>query len=250
MNLKSYLNRIHYFKDPKVNIQSLFEIQTNQLLHIPFENLDCFNNLPISINLKNIEEKILDRKRGGYCFELNILFLEVIKEIGFKARPLLCRSMWRGNTINSKTHIAILVEVENKSYICDVGFGGPGFFSPLMFEVNQEFEQAIGTFKFVTDEVHGFILQKKINDSWLNVYAFNLDHVFENDLIMSNYYTSNFEESFFRKNLVASLFSENGRKTLMNKTFSRVVSGIVQTKELENEEEVWRILEEEFSIYN
>lgn len=248
MNLDLYLKRLSYNKKVQVSKQCLFEIQKAQLTHIPFENIDCLNKKVISLEISDIESKILIEKRGGYCFELNLLFQNALKQIGFEVRPLLCRSMWRGNTINSKTHIALLVELGSEKFICDAGFGGPGFFEPIPFISNLEFDDQAGTFRIVEDQVHGFILQKKNQNTWLNVYAFNLDQVFENDLFMSNYFTSAYADSFFRKNLVVSLFTETGRKTLMNNTYTVVINKEAITTGLQSDIEVNSILEKEFGL--
>ena len=250
MKVDTYFKKLNLSNLLIPNFQNLCTLQLAQLTHIPFENLDCLNDLTPSIDLSFLMKKLIHHNRGGYCFELNILFMNALVVLGFKVRPLLARSMWRGSAINSKTHIVLLVEISHKLYLADAGFGGPGLYHPIPLEMNKEFQQILGTFRVVESDEHGHILQKKNRDlgEWMNIYAFNLEYVYESDLMMANFYTSKYPESFFRHNLVISLHTSTGRKTLMNKKFNSIDGDNVIEIEIETISDLKKIIKNEFHL--
>jgi N-hydroxyarylamine O-acetyltransferase len=250
MKFDTYFKKLNLTDILIPDFQSLCTLQLAQLTHIPFENLDCLSDLVPSIELPLLLKKMTIGDRGGYCFELNILFMNVLTSLGFKVRPLLARSMWRGNIINSKTHIVLLVEISNKLYLADAGFGGPGLYFPISLEINKEFQQILGTFKVIESHEHGYILQRKSSDlkEWANIYAFNLETVYESDLVMANFYTAKYSESYFRHNLVICLHTSTGRKTLMNKKFNNVDGDNIISLEIETVSDLKKIIKNEFYL--
>ena len=156
--------------------------------------------------------------------------------------------MYRGTGVNSKTHIIILVEINGKNYIADVGFGGPGTFLPIPFEIDREDVQIHGTFRITKDDTHKFLMQKKTIEGWFNVYAFNLDQVYPADLLMSNFFTSTYPESHFRNNLIMALHLPNGRLTLLNRQLTTVKNNISQSHEIQTHDELLLVMTEQFGI--
>jgi N-hydroxyarylamine O-acetyltransferase len=250
INFDHYLKRIGLSSPVKVDEKSLYDIQTHQLTSIAFENIDCLHHLPVKIDAASLEQKILHNNRGGYCFELNSLLHFALVEAGFKSRPLLSRVMYRGTGINARTHIFLLVEINGKNYITDAGFGGPGIFTPMPFEIGREDHQKNGVFRILQDETFGFILQKKIisENKWSNVYAFNLDLVYPADMDMSNFYTSTLPESHFRHNLIGALFTDEGRITLLNKTLTVTTKDKSTAREIPDHATLLNILKNDFKI--
>ena len=91
--------------------------------HVPFENLDVIRKVPIYLNLGTIYDKIINRNRGGYCYELNGLFHWLLNELGYEAH-LISATVRRpnGQWAKADTHAAILVQLD-EPYLVDVGFG-------------------------------------------------------------------------------------------------------------------------------
>lgn len=249
MDLSNYFERINLSLAPKANEDGLYQLQSSQLLSIPFENIDCLHNRVINTDLEHLEKKILLNKRGGYCFELNGLFSHILGSLGLRYRPLLARVMYRGTGINSRTHIILLVEIAGKNYIADVGFGGPGTYLPVPFEIDREDQQGHhGTFRITKDETHQYLMQKKTDDGWFNIYGFNLDAVYPADLMMSNFFTSTYPESHFRHNLIIARHLKNGRITLLNRQLTTVVDKQTTTHEISNHDELLTTIEKSFGI--
>lgn len=249
-NLDQFFERLKITAVSKTDENSLFELQNRQLRNIPFENLDCLHDRDISLDSAHLQNKLITLRRGGYCFELNQLLLEAMTKLGFSVRPLLSRVMYRGTGINPKTHIMLLVNHNQKKYLVDAGFGGPGLFNPIPMELDREDHQPHGTFKLVNDPEFGIILTKKSSDeTWQRVYAFTEAAVYPADLQMSNFYTSKMPDSHFRHNLIAARFHENGRFTLLNTKFSDYkFNGEVNTVDIENESQLRNILSGHFQV--
>src|SRR5690554_2922341 len=87
----AYFARINYQGDTDVSAQTLHALHAAHTLNIPFENLDVFLGKPILLDQDSLYKKIIQNKRGGYCFEMNGLFSIVLKELGFKVTDLLAR---------------------------------------------------------------------------------------------------------------------------------------------------------------
>ena len=124
---EAYLSRIGYEGELRTDKKCLEKIMELHLCSIPFENLEVFDEGRIpSLRSEDIYEKIIVRKRGGYCFELNKLFYEFLKALDFRVIPVAVRILWNREELPPVLHRATLVIFEEGSYYCDVGYGGPG----------------------------------------------------------------------------------------------------------------------------
>lgn len=249
LNLSKYFERLNLSQAPLNNEEGLYLMQSSQVENIAFENIDCFLHREIKTNIEHLEQKIFSNHRGGYCFELNGLFSNALDALNFTSRPLLARVMYRGTGINSRTHIILLVTINGKDYIADAGFGGPGTYHPVPFVIDREDPQSHGTFRITKNAEHGFLMQKKTDtNEWFNVYGFNLDQVYEADLVMSNFFTSTFPESHFRHNLIMARHLPNGRITLLNKQLTTLKDQITTQHEIKSHEELLNIMKDAFGI--
>ena len=115
MNKEKYLARIKYVGKLEPNLNLLKELQKSHLLNVPFENLDIHNQTPIELNVKRIYEKIVINNRGGFCYELNGLFYELLLLLNFNAKRISARVYNKdsGYTAASSGNETILVSVDN-----------------------------------------------------------------------------------------------------------------------------------------
>ncbi len=86
MNIKAYLDRINVKSIEKPDLKYLTKLKEQHLLHIPFENLDVIDQNPIILDTNRFFDKLINKRRGGFCFELNGLFNKLLKEIGFQVK--------------------------------------------------------------------------------------------------------------------------------------------------------------------
>jgi N-hydroxyarylamine O-acetyltransferase len=249
MRVGKYLARIGMDETGIVaDIAGLKMLQRQHLLNVPFENLDIRWKRPIVLDTDAFYRKIVEQNRGGFCYELNGLFNELLREIGFETRLLSARvSEGQGNFSPEYDHAAILVIIGEMQYIADVGFGA---FStePLQFVTDTEQHDDSGTFIVKHHDDGSFEVAKLEELGWRSEFKFK---PFGHDL-------SEFEEmclwhqtspdSHFMKNKICSLMTLTGRKTLTDKKFI-VTSDTGKTEtEIASEEEFERVLMKEFGI--
>lgn len=137
-DLDAYFARIKYVGPRNADLETFQELHLCQLKSIPFENLNIHIGRKISSDPKAVEDKLLRSKRGGYCFEQNVLLLHVLRALGYKVTPLTARVLMGKPTdrVSGLTHILLRVECEGRSWLADVGFGHYGPPKPLLLDFN------------------------------------------------------------------------------------------------------------------
>ncbi|MGE0824178.1 MAG: arylamine N-acetyltransferase [Candidatus Binatia bacterium] len=215
--LDSYLERLKYAGAVQPTENGLEALHRAHAYTIPFENFDILLERGISLEPAVIYDKLVRRARGGYCFELNGLFLMALHAIGFDARALLAR-VHLVDPPTGRGHQLMLVTIQGRQWIADVGFGGPGLRAPIPFELNHPTTQDEQTFQLVDAGSFGTMLQTLQNGQWQNLYSFDLGHVFPGDIAYGNHFTSTHPGSFFTFARVAALPRPNGRVSLFNRT--------------------------------
>ncbi len=226
MNLDAYLARIGLNERPEVSATGLAALQRAHRLSIPFENLDIRLGHGISLDPDTVFDKLVTRRRGGYCFEQNILFGRVISELGFDARPLLSR-VWvgAGETVPPRTHTLSLVMLDGDPWIADAGFGR-GYAPPMRLDDGRLVKGEDGlTHRLVDDAHYGWMLERQTVDGFDPEYSFTLDQAQPLDLEMSNHWTASWPESRHVQNAIASIVLPHGMASIFNRTYSRQSKG-------------------------
>lgn len=231
----TYLKRINYDKEVGVTIECLSGLHHAQLCTIPFENFDILLGRGIDLEASKLFKKLVLNKRGGYCFELNGLFLSALQSFGFDARALLAR-VHKNGTTTGRGHQLSLITLQNRQWIADVGFGGDTPLAPIPLIINQPTTNHGQTVRLVESEYFGTILQVQSNDSWNDLYSFDLCFVCPADIEYGNHYTSTSPNSFFTYSRVAALPVEGGVNKLLNTTLTRTLEGKETEIELEEDQ--------------
>lgn len=247
--IEGYLERIHYKGSIDVSKETLYNIHTAHALNIPFENLDVYFKKPVYLDKQSLYKKIVINKRGGYCFEMNGLLSIVLKELGFKVSNLLARiTKDNGITYNAKTHQVLCVEIDNDKYLLDVGFGNHGLAAPILLKPGKEQEQFYDTFRIIEVEKYGYALQRKVEDEFMSMYAFNLEECSPADFIMSHHFTSTFPESLFVNKKVCTMPTKEGRITLTDDHFKVIKGNETSIIQIDNEDHYNKLLKEHFKL--
>ncbi len=248
--IDQYLQRIKYGDSPMIDEQSLAKLQKQHLLSIPFENLDIHFHKPITIDLNIFFKKIVTAKRGGFCYELNGLFNDLLNSLGFNTKLISARpyNSAAGNYNEEFDHLAIIVSITSKQWLVDVGFGE---FSLIPLKMESGLEQSDGRniFKIIKLEKNQFLVQKKINEKdWENEYLFSETPRKLEEFAGKCIYHQTSPQSHFTKNIVCSMLSENGRITMTN-TSLKITTGdtVVETK-IHDPDEVKQNLKKYFCI--
>lgn len=131
--LKAYFKRIGYEGRHEPTLETLRKVQWAQVHTIPFETFDISMGVPIVLTQEAIFDKLVTRKRGGYCYEVNALIHFALQAMGFKTYLALARLTDQDEKIlPASVHMVVIVELE-KTWLVDVGWGN-GFAEPFLVE--------------------------------------------------------------------------------------------------------------------
>ncbi|MCJ8014886.1 arylamine N-acetyltransferase [Paenibacillus sp. KQZ6P-2] len=226
----AYLKRIGYDGEVEPTAAMLARIQECHIHHVPYENLDILNSVPLSLKLEDLYDKIVVRRRGGYCFELNALFSWLLEEIGFQVTHYFAR-FWRDepNPPPMRRHHILRVEAEGISYLCDVGVGGIVPVRPLVLK--EGIEQPLGNecYRLDPDPFFGWMLCERKNGEWNQLYSFTEEPQLLQDYAMASYWCEHASESIFTQTAMVFIRTPEGRNTVSGDEFRIFSSTGVQT---------------------
>ncbi len=218
LDLDAYFQRIGYGGPCETSFGVLSALHALQPAAIPFENLDPLLGRPVSLDLASLQAKLVNGRRGGYCFELNGLFRAVLDAIGFVVTPLIARVCWMAppeRPEGPRSHMLMRVELADGPYLADVGFGGHLLGAPLRFEVGAEQQTPGGRQRLIASgPVH--TLQTLLPSGWQDVYRFTLEPAVAADYEVSNWYTSTHPASIFRNALLMERLTPLARYSMFN----------------------------------
>jgi len=255
IDLAAYFERIG-FSGPARPAPTLDTLRALHLLHpqtIPFENLDVLIGRPVRLDLESVQRKLVESRRGGYCYEHNLLFRSVLQTLSFRVRSFAGRVLWGRDApeMPARTHMLLLVDLDEGTFLTDVGFGGMTLSAPLALQTGLEQITPHGAFRLddAGGEPPAYILQALVNGAWTRVYRFDLDPQYDADYEMANYFVSAYPQSIFLHNLLAARLAPGKRFGLFNRRLSahdeREGS---DHRELESIADLRRVLENELGI--
>lgn len=249
MDIKAYHERIGYTGGSEPTLETLIALQKAHLLTVPFENLDIHRNIPIYIDPGAQFDKVVRKRRGGFCYELNSLFYQLLHAMKFETIMVSARTYnyERGNFEPEYDHMSILVYVHHILYLVDVGYGDFAM-RPLELDFQMDQDDERNIYRMRTHDMNDLLVSRIENHTAKPLYVFTHTpcrlREFEE---MCKYHQISPGSRFTRKRLV-TMPTENGRKTLSGNTF-RVTHGRGEIEvEIESEEEVKALLKREFGI--
>jgi len=241
-----YLRRISYVSKLKPTIEALNRLHTAHMRSVPFENLDIQLGRPIELNVDAFFNKIVHQHRGGFCYELNGLFAELLKSVGFKVTMLSARVARQDGTFSPEyDHMTLLVELSER-WIADVGFG-ESFVEPLRLDQTNEQIQYGKRYRILRHE-GAFLYQLFDDNSWINQYSFHLNpHPLADFNDMCLFHQTSPDSTFTQKTICSRL-THDGRITLTDKKFI-FTSGTKRVEtDVEGKEDFQTLLLEHFGI--
>ena len=210
MNIKQYLERINYAGPIDATFEVLSKLQIMHLMHVPFENLDIYNNT--KIDFTNLFDKIVTRRRGGFCYELNGLFYELLKEIGFSVKMVSAR-VYNGQEAYSPEfdHMTLIVKIKDDNYLVDVGFGEFSSY-PINMALNKEINDPGGIFSVETfDETYTVIKKRNTEGKFIPEYIFSeKERQIAEFQDRCNYHQTSNESHFMQKRICSLLQKAEG----------------------------------------
>jgi len=248
MNIELYLNRIGYSGSVNPTLDVLIGLQNAHLLNIPFENLDIHYGVPIELDIHKLYNKIILKQRGGFCYELNGLFYELLTHLGFSAKRISARVYDKMDGYGKDfDHLAIIVSINGVEYLSDVGFGEFAF-APLKIETGIIQHDKRGDYVLHRYEDNYYRVSKLENDTWIPEYIFINTGRALNEFHEMCIYHQTSPKSHFTQKILITRPTQNGRITISGNTL-RIKNGNAITETyLENEEAFKAILLKYFRI--
>ncbi len=216
---------------------------------IPFENLDVVAKRPIRLDLPALHEKLVHHTRGGYCYEHNLLLLDVLQRLGFQVKGLAARvhGSRPPGILPPRSHMLLQVDLAEGPHIVDVGFG-TALTAPLVLVAEREQPTPHGVFRLVQADGE-FDLQVRKAEAWTDLYRFSLQAQMPIDYEALNWYTSTYPDSVFVRNLIAARPAPQNRLTLFNDKFTvRHADGRTERRILRGADEFGEVLAIRFGI--
>lgn len=251
IDLHAYLTRIGIETPVAPDLQTLRAIIIAHVAAISFENLDPFLGVSPTLDIASVQRKLVRDHRGGYCFEQNRLLSDALRAIGFQVTDLAARVLWGQpeDAITVRTHMLLRVEVESRSWLADVGFGGNTPTAPLEFAPDVEQATPHEPFRLIRRDDSDWRLQLFATDAWQTLYRFDLQPQFPADYRVSNYWTSTHPDSHFVTGLTVARAAPGRRLTLRNREFAeRTTDGTTIKRTLATAAEIRAVLQNQFLI--
>ena len=249
MDVDAYLERINYNGAREVSAETLRALQVAHLMSVPFENLSIHAGESIVLDEDALFTKIVEQRRGGFCYECNGLFAGLLRALGFDVVML-------GAGVAHATggfgpifdHMALMVTLDER-WLVDVGFGD-SFIEPLRLDSRADQVQGTRSFRLVDEDDHIVVMLRNESEEWQPQYRFKLQpYTFPDYEEMCRFHQTS-PESHFTKNLVCSRATADGRITLSGMRFI-TTSGpqrVQDERTLSSRDEYDRVLRDEFGV--
>ena len=251
---EAYLERIGWTGSVRPTLETLHGLIRAHQMAVPFENLDCcLTKEPISLEIGRVFDKIVTRHRGGYCFELNGLFMTLLRDLGYDAWSVFARVQLMSDELRAVCHRGTVVRLEGREYYCDVGMGGS--MAPFAVEISPEKQTRFGETFWVEALGNGWFAEKRFTGSGVgqepaekNVVVFAAAPALTEDFEPYNYVEWALPDStFVTRGPTASLRTETGYKNVRKGVFTVRDGETVTSREI-SAKELLPLLEKEFGL--
>ena len=248
MNIKAYLERINYIGSLVPTAETLRELQVAHLLAVPFENLSIHAKEPIVLADEALFTKIVERRRGGFCYEANGLFASLLRELGFDVAMLSAGvAIAEGGFGPDFDHMVLMVSLDQR-WLVDVGFGD-SFLEPLLLDDRGEQVEGERAYRILPDGAHLVLARRDNGGEWKAQFRFTLRPYEYADFAEMCRYHQTSPESHFTRARICSRATREGRITLSEMRFiTTSKNGGRQERLLTNQKEQADILREHFGI--
>ncbi|GLQ12447.1 arylamine N-acetyltransferase [Devosia yakushimensis] len=217
VNLNAYFERIGFAGSIAPSLATLELLHELHPAAIPFENLSPLLGLPVALDQQSLEKKLLGEKRGGYCFEHNMLLKRMLAELDYSVRGLAATVLWSDpEAVKERPdHMLVAVDISGATYIADVGFGGLTLTAPLRLRADVEQQTPHETYRFTGGDPE-WRLEVKLGDDWRVLYSFTTEEWGDAAYEPINAVISGDPASPFTKQLRVALSPKGQRIKLLN----------------------------------
>lgn len=251
IDLAAYQRRIGFDGPLIPTLETLTRLVACHAAAIPFENIDVLAGRVPGLDAASLQQKLVQGRRGGYCFEQNGLLRTVLQQAGFAAKGLEARvrAGVPADIVTGRTHMALRVTIDGDDYLADVGFGGLAPTAPLKLASRAEQAVAGGIYRFVDTESE-LLLQSETDEGWSDCYRIGPDEPQHVDYEIGNWYVATHPKAMLRHNLLVARAVEGGRLTLFNHQLSlrRAATEPPEERRVNTRAEFADVLGDEFGL--
>jgi N-hydroxyarylamine O-acetyltransferase len=239
LDLDGYLKRIG------VDEPNLRSVMAGHLANIPFENVDAYIGRVPELDLASVQAKLVQRRRGGYCFEQNALYAAALERLGFDVTRLAARTRINTERVRPRTHMMLVVTVDGERWLTDVGYGS-GLLEPMPLR-EHTMQQGAWTFRLAYEDEQ-WVLKSLAPQGWVDQYAFVIERLYPADYEMANHYTATWSRSAFVQRLITQARDEQEHRSLLGTELT--VSGPEgeRGKQTLTPEETVEVLRDQFGV--
>lgn len=236
VDLAAYCRRIGHTGPLTPTLDTLRTLQVLHPAAIAFEAIDVLLDRGVDISPEAVDAKLIDRRRGGYCYEQNGLFKRVLQAIGFEVEGLIARVNWNAPTdapLRPPSHMALRVTIDGESWLADVGFGSCVPTAPLRLGSRGPQPTGHETFRFAT--MGGELqLEAELGGRWAPVYRLLPAPQRDVDYELANWYTATHPQSHFRHRLIVTRTTPEARHVLLGGRLTmRTPEGRIERRQLD-----------------
>lgn len=250
MDVNRYLARINLTGPFEPTAENLLTLQKAHLFSVPYENLDILANRPIVLDKDALYEKIVLRRRGGYCFELNELFGHLLRALGYDVIDCFGRFLRGEKEIPMRRHHVLIVTPANSSdrYLVDTGVGSGSPTYPMKLAEGETLADGTALYRFRTDDFLGWVLEERHENGWRDVYSFTEERQLPVDFVAASFFCEKSPASIFNKAPMVSLRTEGGRITRDENEFRRFSETGVEVITPKDDDEIRRMMADWFGL--
>lgn len=222
IDLDAYFERIGYDGPRDPTLEVLRALHASHPAAIPYEGTDVLLGRPVEIAPEAIFDKLVRRRRGGYCFEHNGLFRSVLTAIGFTVDAYLGRVLWflgPDDPLPLRTHMVLRVTIDGDAWLADVGFGGAVMSAPIRMTDYTPQRTVNGVYR-LTPVGSDLKLELQAPSRWIPMVLIVPQPQLDVDFVAPNWYTSTHPKSGFRNRLMACRARPDARYALLNNRFT------------------------------
>ncbi len=247
LDIPAYLERIGYCGTLDLSFETLRALHLAHLYTVPFENLDIHLGRQLSLEGAALFDKIVTRRRGGFCFELNGLFGALLRELGFEVTMLSADVARQSGGFSAPfDHLALRVDLA-EPWLMDVGFGN-GFRFPLRLDDGAGQPQGDSTYRITRDGDYRILLRRDGGGDWTPQYRFTLQPRALTDFAERCLFHQTSPESHFTQGRICTLATPDGRVTISGVRLIVVTAGGRTESELADETEYAAALRARFGV--
>jgi N-hydroxyarylamine O-acetyltransferase len=265
MNVDAYLQRIGYTGSRAATATTLRDLQVAHMQSVPFENLDIHLGRPLDLALPALFDKIVVRRRGGFCYEVNGLFAWLLRSLGFEVTHLSAR-VGNGGASGQEfgpefDHLTLQVRCPQdadpaQSWLADVGFGD-SFVHPLRLEVGTEQLQGLRAYRIDAEGPYRFLWRRNYDGAWTCQHRFTLQprrfaapdgSSNGNEFAAMCLYHQRSPDSHFPRKRICSRATPQGRISLDDERLIITTDGMREERPVADEAEYRALLWEHFGI--